>query len=71
MIRQEAVERLRWLVLREFRVLPGCEAARQLRDEDLIFAGVNMVLDMQAVGREENPAFDEERFSKLKESDGT
>ena len=70
MIRPEAIERLRWLVLREFRVLPGSEAARQVRDEDIIFAGVNMVLDMEGGGREENHGFNETRFRELKEREG-
>lgn len=71
MIRPEAMERLRWLVLREFRVLPGSEAARQARDEDIIFAGVNMVLDMEGGGAfEENPGFDERRFMEMKGRDG-
>ncbi len=72
MIRPGAMERLRWLVLREFRVLPGSEAALQASDEDIIFAGVNMVLDMESGGDPgENPAFSEERFRQMKERERT
>lgn len=69
MMQQDAMERLRWLVLREFRVLPGCECARQLSDGDILFAGVNMVLDMQLAGGETNPDFDGERFERMRGSE--
>lgn len=60
-----AIERLRWLVFREFNTLPG---SVPLSDEDCLRCGVNMVLDRQAAGAQaHNPAFDEERFGKMKE----
>lgn len=63
---EDAVERLRWLVCRLFRIPPG-EAPS---DSECIWAAANMVLD--ARGGESgsmagaNPAFDEERFERLK-----
>jgi len=72
-LESEPLERLRWLVLREFRVLPGSDAARELSDEDFIVCGAHMVLDLRLSSensdsdRGRNEAFSEERFSRLSE----
>lgn len=64
-----AMERLRWLILREFCVLPGSSAEREMSDGDVIFAGVNMVLDRETAHGGENLSFDEDRFRKIRESE--
>lgn len=64
-----AMERLRWMILREFRVLPGSRAEREMSDGDVIFAGVNMVLDRETAHSGENLSFDEDRFRRLRESE--
>ncbi len=67
------IERLRWLVLREFQVLPGSKLACELSDEDFILCGANMVLDSRLRSGDSkaeggrNNAFDEERFTALTE----
>ena len=62
-----AMDRLRWKVLRTFGVLPGSRLARQISDRDVIYAGLNMVLDLGAQGLLcENSGFDMEKFSSLK-----
>ena len=45
MLTEHPLERLKWRVCREFGVLPGAEAARQLTDYDYICCGVNLLLD--------------------------
>ncbi len=66
-----ALERLKWLVLREFNVLPGSKTAGEPSDEDFIICGAHMVLDRRLsydapTGEGEmNGSFDEERFSRL------
>ncbi len=67
------LERLKWLVLREFGVLPGSKAASELSDEDFLICGAHMVLDRRlrsGVPSSEgglNSSFDEGRFSELSE----
>lgn len=67
----DALERLKWLVLREFGVMPGSKTAGELSDEDFIFCGAHMVLDRGLRSEapsgegERNASFDEERFSQL------
>lgn len=66
----EPRERLRWRVLREFKVLPGSREDKRLSDVDCVICGLHMLLDMQR-GQVKgagytNPAFDPERFEKLK-----
>ena len=67
-------ERLRWLVLSKFRVPPGSAVARELSDEDFIFCGAHMVLDLRLscenpdLERGMNRTFDQERFSQLSEA---
>lgn len=68
-----AFDRLRWLVLKGFGVLPGSQIERGMRAEDFIFAGINMVLDSGSPARNAtpalyvNPSFDEEKFRGMKE----
>ena len=63
--------RLRWLVLKEFGVLPGSRRAGRLSDEDCIICGAHMVLDRlegqapSAGERGVNKGFDESRFCAL------
>lgn len=67
-----AFDRLRWLVLRHFGVLPGSHTERGMKPEDFIFAGINMVLDSGDTARKDtstpsvNPGFDEARFLSMK-----
>lgn len=66
-------ERLKWLVLREFRILPGSKMAKETSDEDFVLCGAHMVLDNRmrsdASNSEgaRNGAFDEKRFRALSE----
>ena len=64
---KDSLERLKWLVLREFSVLPGSRAARKMREGDVIFCAVNMLLDRRRGGaeRDENPVFDNGRSREL------
>lgn len=41
----DCLERLKWLVLREFRILPGSKMACELSDENFILCGAHMVID--------------------------
>ena len=74
LLEEDSFERLRWLVLSKFRVLPGSNAAKELSDEDFIFCGAHMVLDMRLSS--ENPdlesglnhTFDQKRFLQLSEA---
>ncbi|MBP8640801.1 MAG: hypothetical protein KBI01_07890 [Oscillospiraceae bacterium] len=67
------LERLKWLVLREFRILPGSKTACELSDEDFVLCGAHMVIDFRLRcnssksegGR--NSAFDDNRFKELLE----
>lgn len=67
----EGMERLRWLVLRAFGVLPGDAAARNMTDVDYVRCGLQMLLDMrqQTRGKPEevggNPGFDPAKFEAL------
>lgn len=65
------MQRLRWLVLSRFGVLPGSPAALLLTDRQCIRCGINMVLDRQrtasGTGAAVNFSFDESRFQTLKE----
>jgi hypothetical protein len=68
---ENSMERLRWLVLREFSVLPSSRAARRMSDADCLRFACHMLLDRRAgagAGEEYNPAFDPDRFIKLKEA---
>lgn len=68
-------ERLRWMVMREFGVLPGSREERALSNVELLRCGAHMVLDVRAFARDgdsaeasSNPAFDSHRFAGLKET---
>lgn len=69
----DPLERLKWLVLCRFGVLPGSTAAKELDDEDYVRCGAHMVLDERALpelSAEEktfNSSFDEERYRNLAE----
>ena len=69
----DELDRLKWLVLREFRVLPGSKEAKELSDEDFLFCGAHMVLDLSPCPKRlphdggENEAFDIKRFNALLE----
>ncbi|PKM72480.1 MAG: hypothetical protein CVU91_08805 [Firmicutes bacterium HGW-Firmicutes-16] len=66
-----SMERLKWLVLRQFGVLPRSKTAGELSDEDFIVCGAHMVIDRRlrsdAPSGEggTNGSFDEGRFSQL------
>ena len=63
--------RLKWLVLREFGVLPGSREAKELGDEDFLICGAHMLIDQrmrsESSGNEfvRNVTFDENRFYEL------
>lgn len=67
----DPLERLRWLVLKRFGVLPFSEQARELSDEDFVVCGAHMVLDARGSSRGGygeggvNASFDEDRFNSL------
>ena len=67
------LERLKWLVLREFRILPGSKMACEPSDEDFVLCGAHMVLDLRLRSESasaesgQNRTFDEERFLVLSE----
>ena len=73
-LEKSPVERLRWRVLRCFRILPGSRAAKRLSDEDVLVCGAHMVLDSrrhpaaEKIGAEAslNGSFDLVRFSELR-----
>lgn len=68
---QSPMERLKWLVLREFGVLPGSKKALELSEADFVICGANMVLDRRrALGRAafesgQNEGFDLSVFKEL------
>jgi hypothetical protein len=69
----DARERLRWMVLREFGVLPGSREAKALTDTELLRCAGHMVLDLRRMSRRHgeggrNPTFDTARFERLKEA---
>lgn len=65
------MERLRWLVLRAFGVLPGDAAARNMTDADFVRCGLQMLIDQRrrsGAGTDEaggNPGFEQEKFDAL------
>ena len=71
-LERDYLERLKWLVLREFRILPGSKAACEMSDEDFIKCGAHIVLDQKMRSKntyseyERNGSFDEERFSIIR-----
>lgn len=66
----EGMERLKWLVLKRFSVLPGDKAARCMTDADYVWCGLQMLLDAETVGTPNgetggNPGFSAEKFEEL------
>lgn len=66
----DSMARLRWLVLKEFGVLPGSKRAGELSDRDCLLCAAQMVIDRRERQGEraeqgENPGFDEGRFCKM------
>lgn len=70
-------QRLRWKVLNHFGLLPSDPRAKRLRDREVLYCALNMLLDGRErqqcrMGHrgvevcEENPTFDEKRFEELK-----
>jgi hypothetical protein len=61
--------RLRWKVIRELGILPGSRQDRRLSDRDIIFIGLNLLLDKtdkyRTVEQNVNPAFDEIKYEQL------
>lgn len=68
---QDPMERLRWLVLRDFCIIPGSRRAKAVSDEDILRCAAHMLIDSRSFenGQErgENDSFDEERFRRLSE----
>ena len=69
----DPLERLKWLVLCSFGVLPGSTAAQELSDEDYVVCGAHMVIDARLRSSAYfdetfvNSSFDESRYSDLTE----
>lgn len=63
--RSDPMQRLRWIVLRAFNVLPCSEEAGKMSDELCLAYAAQLVLDRR--GGADNPGFDEDRFAKMKE----
>lgn len=69
----DPLERLKWLVMCYFGVLPGSVAAQELSDEDYVICGAHMVIDARqrssAYADETcvNSSFDKSRYSNLSE----
>lgn len=65
------MERLRWLVLQEFSVLPGSREARRMTDGRCLRIAAMLAAEKESgfYGEAEckNSAFDEEKFRKLRE----
>ena len=67
----DGMERLKWLVLRAFSVLPSDAAAEKMTDADYVWCGLQMLLDAaqkQSAPADEaggNPGFAPERFEEL------
>lgn len=67
------LERLKWLVLREFGILPGSKMAKEPSDEDFVLCGAHMVLDNRLrsdfsdLEEGQNGSFDERRFLAFSE----
>ena len=67
------LDRLRWLVLCKFRVLPGSKRAKEVSDEDILFCGAHMLIDSlpdierTACESGSNADFDIERYNTLLE----
>lgn len=69
----DPLERLKWLVLCFFGVLPGSAASQELSDEDYIVCGAQMVIDARRRSSDYedeayvNSGFDESRYLYLSE----
>ena len=65
------MERLKWLVLRSFSVLPGDRAAQSMTEADFVWCGLQMLLDAgEQIGRETpeggvNERFDAAHFEEM------
>ncbi|NLH01873.1 MAG: hypothetical protein GX488_08275 [Clostridiales bacterium] len=72
-LENDYIQRLKWFVLREFKVLPCSDDAKKLSDEDVIMCGAHMVLDRRMCSdvseceSSQNGSFDEARFARLSE----
>ena len=61
------LDRLKWLVLREFHVLPTGREAREMTDTDVLWCGMMLAMDA-GVTVTVNEKFDRARFERLKEA---
>lgn len=62
----QPMERLRWLVLKEFEILPYSESAKTVTDDDILKMAAHMVLDArQGVWEGQNPTFSVEKFTEV------
>lgn len=69
---KDPMERLRWLVLSGFGIVPGSRKAMGISDWDILCCAAHMVIDSRAsaanTGEQgENGSFDKERFKRLSE----
>lgn len=61
------LERLKWLVLREFHVLPTGREAREMTDTDVLWCGMMLAME-RGLTVAWNEKFDRSRFEELKEA---
>lgn len=72
-LENDYLERLKWLICKEFRILPSSEETKNLTEEAVILCGAHMVLDkrMRKGGSDTegavNGSFDEQYFQMLAE----
>ncbi len=71
-LEKDHMERLRWLVLREFGIIPGSKRALCISDWDILRCAAHMVIDSRDsdadIGEQgQNGSFDKERFKRLSE----
>ena len=69
-LRNNPMERLRWMVLREFGIIPGSRKAKSISDFDILRCAAHMVIDNEAENNKAmelytNESFDEKKFREL------
>lgn len=60
----QPMHRLRWLVLKEFNILPFSDEGRAVDDGELLKMAAQLVLDRRLSLADVNPSFSAEKFSE-------
>lgn len=64
---ERPANRLRWLVLSRFCILPFSAEAEMISDEEILKMAAQMQLDRnKGAEQHKNPSFSEERFAEVK-----